>query len=101
MLAMNRREVLVGGVAVGVVAATRSGFGSQVQPAPVAKTIAGKISGYDAGMGIAAFKGIPYGLDTAQTRFAAPKKPVGWSDVRVCTEWGPRAPQTVGARPEF
>jgi para-nitrobenzyl esterase len=101
MLAMNRREMLVGVGAVGVVAATRSGFGSQTQPTPVAKTSAGKISGYDAGMGIAAFKGIPYGLDTAQTRFATPKKPTPWSDVRVCTEWGPRAPQTIGARPEY
>jgi len=96
---MNRREVLVGAAAVGAAAVVgRCAWGEVV---PAAKTAAGKVSGYAAGSGIVAFKGIPYGMDTAKTRFAAPKRPVGWTEVRVCTEWGPRAPQTVGARPEY
>ena len=96
---MNRRELLVGTAAA--VAVTRSGFAARVETAPAATTSNGKISGYSAGSGISAFKGVPYGMDTAKTRFAAPQKPAPWSDVLACTEWGPRAPQTVGARPEY
>jgi para-nitrobenzyl esterase len=96
---MNRREVLAGAVAVGAMAVVgRRAWGELV---PAATTKAGEVVGYVAGQGIFGFKGIPYGLDTAQTRFAAPKKPVPWKDVRECVEWGPRAPQTVGARPEY
>jgi para-nitrobenzyl esterase len=98
---MNRREVLIRGAAIG--AATlldRSAFALADASLLVAKTTHGPISGYDAGNSIVAFKGIPYGLDTAQTRFTAPKPPVPWSQPLVCTQWAPRAPQTVGARPE-
>ena len=77
---------------------------------PVAKTVHGSVRGYWSPVAnehgkvqvpIAAFKGIPYGLDTKKTRFAAPKPPKSWSDVMECAGWGPRAPQTVGARPEY
>jgi para-nitrobenzyl esterase len=97
---MNRREVLAGVATVGVAAMIGRGWAADMA-AFVAKTTAGKVSGYDAGQGIVAFKGIPYGLDTALTRFAAPQKPVPWKDVRACTSWGLRAPQTIGARPEY
>ena len=40
-------------------------------------------------------------MDTAKTRFAAPRPTERWMSVLPCTEWGPRAPQTVGARPEY
>ncbi len=99
---MNRREVLAGAVAVGATAVVgRRGFALEVLSKPVAKTTAGKVSGYAAGAGIYGFKGIPYGIDTAKTRFAAPRPTVAWSEVRECVEWGARAPQTVGARPEY
>ena len=101
---MNRREVLAGAAAVGAAAVVRrSAFAmGPVAADPVAKTTNGKVSGgYKAAEGIAWFKGIPYGMDTAKTRFAAPKRPVAWDGVRECVEWGPRAPQTVGARPEY
>ena len=101
---MNRREVLAGAAAVGAAAVVRrSAFAmGPVAADPVAKTTNGKVSGgYKATEGIAWFKGIPYGMDTAKTRFAAPKRPVAWDGVRECVEWGPRAPQTVGARPEY
>jgi para-nitrobenzyl esterase len=51
--------------------------------------------------GTLCFKGVPYGADTATTRFAAPKAPAPWSGVRDALEWGPRAPQVVGARPQY
>jgi len=99
---MNRREVLVGGAAVGAAAMVgRSSWGVVPPPMPIANTTAGKVRGCLTGEGISCFKGIPYGLDTAQTRFAAPKASVPWSAVRDALEWGPRAPQTVGARPEY
>jgi para-nitrobenzyl esterase len=59
------------------------------------------VSGYRADNGVLAFKGIAYGMDTAKTRFAAPKKPEPWREVRACTAWAPRAPQVVGARPAY
>src|SRR6201996_2787225 len=97
---MNRREVLVGGAMLGAVGLLdRSVLAAKAKNVLVAKTTAGRVHGRDAGEGILCFKGIPYGLDTAQTRFAAPKPPVPWNDVRDALEWGPRAPQVPGARP--
>jgi para-nitrobenzyl esterase len=65
--------------------------------APVATTTAGKISGVVED-GINVFKGVPYGEDTAKTRFEAPKPPAKWSDVRQCTSFSTMAPQLVAAR---
>jgi len=105
---MTRRDVLVGGVAAAVVG--RRGFalrqhGDEDKFDAHTVTKSGPVAGIKTHVGgtasIYSFKGIPYGMDTAKTRFAAPKRPVGWTEVRVCTEWGPRAPQTVGARPEY
>lgn len=59
---------------------------------PVASTTAGKISGY-IDNGITAFKGIPYGDDTAKHRFQPPVPPVPWEGVRDCLDFGPIAPQ--------
>ena len=105
---MTRRDVLVGGVAAAVVG--RRGValmqrGDEDKFDAHAVTKSGPVAGIKMHLGGAAaiysFKGVPYGMDTAKTRFAPPKRPVSWTDVRVCTEWGPRAPQTVGARPEY
>jgi len=108
---MNRREVLAGAVAVGATAVVGRRACALMQHGDEDKfdaralTNSGLVSGIKTHVGgtdsIYSFKGIPYGMDTAKTRFAAPKKPVSWTGVRVCTEWGPRAPQTVGARPEY
>ncbi|HEX9784838.1 MAG TPA: carboxylesterase family protein, partial [Opitutaceae bacterium] len=63
----------------------------------VAATGAGRVRGYvDAG--ILAFKGIPYGTDTATTRFRAPRPPEPWEDIRDATRFGPQAPQPAGRR---
>jgi para-nitrobenzyl esterase len=95
---MNRREVLVGGAMLGAVGLLqRSALAAKSEL--IAKTTAGRVRGRDAGEGIVCFKGIPYGMDTAQTRFAPPKPPVPWKEVRDAFEWGPKAPQVPGARP--
>ncbi|HEY3736736.1 MAG TPA: carboxylesterase family protein, partial [Jatrophihabitans sp.] len=44
--------------------------------------------------GVASFKGIPYGDDTAGSRRFRPPMPApAWEDVRDCLEYGPSCPQ--------
>ncbi|MFT3870804.1 MAG: carboxylesterase/lipase family protein [Nibricoccus sp.] len=62
---------------------------------PLATTSSGPISGY-IDQGINAFKGIPYGGDTALRRFKAPVPPDPWAEVRRCVEFGPMAVQPNG-----
>jgi para-nitrobenzyl esterase len=65
--------------------------------APLATTTAGKISGVVED-GINVFKGVPYGGDTAKTRFQAPVAPERWSGVKECASFTTMAPQLVAAR---
>ncbi len=60
--------------------------------APVATTKSGKVRGY-VDQGIAAFKGIPYGGDTALRRFQPPVPPTPWDGVRDAVEFAAMAPQ--------
>src|ERR1700733_6992108 len=99
-MSMNRRKVLQGGAAMGALALVgRAAFALPETTEPIAKTTAGRVRGRAAGSGILCFKGISYGMDTAKTRFAPPKPPEPWTDVRDAFEWGPKAPQVIGARP--
>lgn len=41
-------------------------------------------------------EGIPYGADTAQIRFAAPRAPQPWGEPQVCCDFGPMAVQPAG-----
>ncbi|BET65529.1 carboxylesterase/lipase family protein [Opitutales bacterium ASA1] len=63
----------------------------------MASTRSGLVRGY-VDDGILAFKGIPYGADTATRRFRPPLPPTPWSGVRDATEFGPRAVQPAGRR---
>src|ERR1017187_3174290 len=63
--------------------------------APIATTGAGRIRGFVQD-GILGFKGVRYGADTAVTRFAAPRRPEPWSDIRDAFEYGSSAPQAAG-----
>ena len=65
--------------------------------APVVTTTTGKISGV-VEQGISVFKSVPYGGDTAKTRFKAPVPPTPWAGVRECVSFTTMAPQLVGAR---
>lgn len=65
--------------------------------APIAGTTAGKVSGYTE-EGIHIFKSIPYGADTAKTRFQAPLPPEKWTGVKECMRFTTIAPQLVPAR---
>lgn len=60
---------------------------------PVVETAAGRIRGATAD-GVHAFKGVPYGADTAgANRFMAPKRPEPWSGVRDALVLAGRSPQ--------
>ena len=97
---MNRRKVLQGGAAASALALLEPRtFAWQAATDPIAKTTAGRVRGRVVDANILCFKSVPYGMDTAQTRFAPPKPPAPWTDVRDAYEWGPRAPQVPGARP--
>ena len=98
MKTMDRREVLkLAGMGAAAAMARPVAFAAGHDAAvPMAKTSAGPVSGYWTGSDAArvkAFKGIPYGADTRTTRFQAPKPVAPWTEVKVCTEWGARAPQ--------
>ena len=58
----------------------------------IAATTAGKVRGVVRDS-IHVFKGVRYGADTATTRFAAPRPPEPWSDVRDAQEYGNSTPQ--------
>jgi para-nitrobenzyl esterase len=55
-------------------------------------TAYGRVRGIEEGA-TKVFKGIPYGADTATTRFQRPAAPAPWSGVREATAYGPRCPQ--------
>src|ERR1017187_7017429 len=96
---MNRRTLLrnSGMAAAALALRAKVWAGIQVQPDPAATTTAGKISGVVED-GINVFKGVPYGGDTAKTRFKAPVAPEAWAGVEECEGFTTMAPQLVAAR---
>jgi len=64
----------------------------------VAETTHGKVRG-TAVDDILQFRGIRYGRDTAETRFAAPEAPAPWSGVADATAYGASCPQTPTGNP--
>jgi para-nitrobenzyl esterase len=90
---LDRRSLLAAAGASAALAAPGVALAqASSRAAPVARTAHGRVSGYRSG-DILTFKGVPYGLDTAETRFAAPKPPRPWRGVKACTDFGPMAPQ--------
>src|SRR5580698_2967706 len=97
MKPINRRRLLQYSGMAAASLAIRPAFALSPKTPPIAKTTAGRISGAienDAYV----FRGIPYGADTATTRFKAPKPPAPWTGVKECTEFTTRAPQLVSER---
>jgi len=90
---MTRREIL------------RHAAGSALAPALIlsaaeqntdVKTTAGTIRG-KVENGIFVYRGVPYGMDTAKTRFAAPMPAEAWDGVKDCFAWAPRTIQPYTA----
>jgi para-nitrobenzyl esterase len=79
-----RLPLILTGLAASLFAADAEG--------PIAATKAGQVRGY-VDQGINAFKGIPYGGDTAKRRFQPPVAPDPWAEIREAREFGPTAPQ--------
>ena len=97
MVSSSRRTFLQGSAAAAALALQPKLWAWAVGSSPLATTRAGKISGYSED-GIHIFKSVPYGADTAKTRFQAPLPPDKWTDVRECTRFTTMAPQLVPAR---
>ena len=94
----DRRTVLrVSGLAAAGLALRTKAWAWADGSGPVAKTAAGRVSGVVED-GINVFRSIPYGGDTAKTRFMAPVPPAPWASVLGCTAFTTMAPQLVPAR---
>jgi para-nitrobenzyl esterase len=89
--------VRIAGLACSAAALRAKAFAA-VDPAPLATTSAGRISGVVED-GINVFKGVPYGEDSETTRFRAPQPVARWSNVRECVQFGHMAPQIVSGQP--
>lgn len=92
---MNRRTLIQGAAAVSI--AFRARAWAWADASPIALITAGKISGYTQD-GIHIFKSVPYGADTAKTRFQPPLPPETWTGVKECTRFTTMAPQLVPSR---
>ncbi|MDE2110525.1 MAG: carboxylesterase/lipase family protein [Alphaproteobacteria bacterium] len=88
----TRRDVLEASLAAAAVTALPTDFAIARSAAPIARTTAGRVRGtFDTG--IATFKGIRYGADTAPRRFMPPMRPKPWGGVQNALEYGASCPQ--------
>jgi para-nitrobenzyl esterase len=94
--AMDRRSVCTGmvGLATAAIWAPMSGCGGKKAALDdtVAETAYGKLRGSSEGP-VKVFKGIPYGTNTAETRFMLPAPPKPWTGERDATKYGAMTPQ--------
>ena len=87
--------------AAGTAAALLPGGGAFAAPSPahtLARVRGGRVAGERA-HGVHAFRGIPYGADTAQRRFLPPLREPAWRGVREAAAYGASAPQRGGGGP--
>jgi para-nitrobenzyl esterase len=97
MRRLDRRTLLqVSGMAAASLALRGKAY-AWADATPMASTTAGRISGVMED-GINVFRGVPYGGDTAKTRFRAPVAPPAWTGVKECEAFATMAPQLVAAR---
>jgi para-nitrobenzyl esterase len=91
---ISRRELALGGLAAGTLAlgTPRQAWGAAEQAAPQVRTTHGPVVGGTDG-GIHVFRGLRYGADTRQTRFAAPRQPVRWDRPVEALAYGHSSPQ--------
>jgi para-nitrobenzyl esterase len=94
---IDRRTLLGYSAAAAASLALRGKAYAWADAAPLATTTAGKISGVMED-GVSVFKGVPYGGDTAKTRFRAPVAPAPWAGVKECASFATMAPQLIPAR---
>lgn len=87
-MTLNRRHFVAGALVLPFAGRALGQAGSD----PVVRTTNGPVKGLVSG-GIAAFRGIRYGADTAQTRFAKPGRPDPWTDIAAAVSYGASAPQ--------
>lgn len=80
-----------------LVASLTSGQETDSNTTAIIQTTNGPIIGLiDASTSTQVFKNIPFGANTASTRFKAPIPPPRWTEPRICTEYGNVAPQPWG-----
>lgn len=94
--ALRRLAVGSGALALPGLLARPLVAGQAPGPGPVATTTAGRVRGATTD-GIHAFKGIPYGGDSATFRFEPPRPPAPWRRLRDALDLGPTAPQQTRA----
>merc|ERR1712072_1634374 len=96
---MRRAAILSATVLVALLASPLARADPDASMTPVVPTTAGNVQG-EVIDGIYTFKGIPYAADTSgANRWAAPKDPESWSDVRNATtfmDWCPQPTPSLG-----
>jgi para-nitrobenzyl esterase len=93
----TRRRALQAGLALAGSALLPAAARETSHRAPIASTRSGRVLGLrdavDGAADVLVFKGLPYGADTASTRFLPPRPEVPWRGVRDATRFGAHAPQ--------
>ena len=94
---MNRRDLLRGTLALTAASMVPACNSRTTRRGTIAETTLGRIRG-QAIDDVVSFKGIPYGTDTAKTRFQKPLEAKNWTGVLDTNSYGAMAPQPQ--RPE-
>ncbi|WP_242008313.1 carboxylesterase/lipase family protein [Sphingomonas ginsenosidivorax] len=88
---IDRRTVIAGLAATPALVAAKAAV-------PIATTRHGRVRGI-VERGVAVFRGVRYGADTAARRFRRAVPPAAWTDVADATRYGAASPQTKAGEP--